>query len=104
MFDASKIGRSFPPFTIEVERGKVHELSLAIGDDNPMYHSQEAAQAAGYADVQLYPTSPTVFAFWVNTQKMQHQASIWLDLNRLLHATDAYEYLAPMSPCDTLTC
>ena len=46
MFDKSKIGYSFPPFTIEVERGKIRELALAIGDDNPIYQSREAAQAA----------------------------------------------------------
>src|SRR5260370_8235247 len=102
MFDASKIGRSFPPFTIEVERGKVHELALAIGDDNPMYHSQEAAQAAGYADVQLYPTSPTVFAFWGNTQKMEQQATLGIDLKRVLHGEEAYEYLPPIPPRHTL--
>jgi len=103
MFDASKIGQSFPPFTIEVERGKVHELALAIGDDNPLYQSREAAQAAGYADVELYPTSPTVFAFWGNTQKMEQQASLGMDLKRVLHGEEAYEYLAPIAPGDTLT-
>ncbi len=46
MFDKSKIGHSFPPFTVEVERGKIRELALAIGDDNPIYHSREAAHAA----------------------------------------------------------
>ena len=62
MFDKSKIGYSFPPFTIEVERGKIRELALAIGDDNPVYQSQEAAQAAGYPDVPLSPTAPL---FWI---------------------------------------
>src|SRR2546425_1198629 len=93
MFDRSKIGQSFPPFTIEVERGKVHELALAIGDDNPIYHSREAAQAADYADVPLLPTFPTVFAFWGNTQKMQQQASLGIELKRVLHGEEAYEYL-----------
>src|SRR5581483_4435334 len=68
MFDTSKIGQSFPPFTIEVERCKIHELALAIGDDNPIYHSREAAQAAGYKDVPLSPTAPTMFSFWGNTR------------------------------------
>ncbi len=103
MFDTSQIGQSFPPFTIEVERGKVHELALAIGDENPIYHSREAAQAADYADVPLYPTSPTVFAFWGNTQKMEQQASLGIELKRVLHGEEAYEYLAPISPGDTLT-
>src|SRR3974377_313774 len=56
MVDASKIGQSFPPFTIEVERGKVRELALAIGDENPVYQSRQAAQAEGYTEVPLYPT------------------------------------------------
>ncbi len=78
MFDASKIGQSFPPFTIEVERGKVRELALAIGDENPVYQSREAAQAAGYADVPLSPTSPTVFQFWgVGYPQMMEQ---WVSL------------------------
>src|SRR6184192_1075954 len=85
MFDTSKIGQSFPPFTIEVERCKIHELALAIGDDNPIYHSREAAQAAGYSDMPLYPTSPTVFAFWGNTQKMGQQAILGIELKRVLH-------------------
>ena len=100
MFDSSKIGQSFPPFTIQVERGKVHELALAIGDENPIYHSREAA---GYADMPLYPTSPTVFAFWGNTQKMGQQASLGIELKRVLHGEEAYEYLAPIAPGDTLT-
>ena len=103
MFDSSKIGQSFPPFTIQVERGKVHELALAIGDENPIYHSREAAQAAGYADMPLYPTSPTVFAFWGNTQKMGQQASLGIELKRVLHGEEGYEYLAPIAPGDTLT-
>ena len=63
MVDAGHIDQSFPPYTIEVERGKVRELALAIGDENAIYQSRQAAQAAGYADVPLYPTAPTVFTF-----------------------------------------
>jgi acyl dehydratase len=103
MFDKSMIGKSFPPFTIEVERGKIHELALAIGDDNPIYHSREAAQAAGYPDVPLFPTSPTVFTFWGNTQMGRQLASTGLNLMRILHGEEEYEYLAPIYPGDTLT-
>src|SRR5438874_10732633 len=100
MFDSSKIGQSFPPFTIQVERGKVHELALAIGDENPIYHSREAAQAAGYADMPLLPTSPTTFTFWGNTHKWEQLASLGIDVKRVLHGEEAYEYLAPISPGD----
>ncbi len=105
MFDASKIGQSFSPYTIEVERGKVRELALAIGDENPIYQSRQAAQAVGYADVPLYPTSPTVFTFWGvgYSQLLEHWSSLGIDVNRMLHGAEAIEYLAPIAPGDTLT-
>ena len=62
MFDKSKIGQSFAPFTYEVQRNKIHELNVAIGDENPIYHSREAAQEAGFPYVPLSLTSPTLLA------------------------------------------
>lgn len=104
MFDSSKIGQSFPPFTVEVERGKVRELAIAIGDDNPIYRSREAAQAAGYADVPMYPTSGTVFAFWGlgYPEMMEQWTSLGVDVNSVLHGEEAFEYLTPIFPGDTL--
>jgi len=103
MFDKSKIGQSFPPFSIEIERGKIRELALAIGDDNPIYQSREAAQAAGYPDVPLYPTSPTTFTFWGNTKMVGQLVSLGINVMRILHGEEEYEYLAPIYPGDTLT-
>jgi acyl dehydratase len=103
MVDQSKIGQSFPPFNIEVERGKIHELALALDDDNPIYHSRDAAQAAGYTDVPLFPTFPTVLTFWGNTHMMEHMVSLGIDVKRVLHGEEEFEYLAPITPGDRLT-
>ena len=103
MFDKSKVGHSFPPFTIEVERGKIHELALAIGDNNPIYHSREAAQSVGYSDIPLLPTMPTQFSFWGNTLSWEQLASVGINITRMLHSEEEYEYLAPVHPGDTLT-
>lgn len=103
MFDTSRVGQSFPPFTIEVERGKVHELALAIGDPNPIYHSKKAAQEAGYTDVPMFPTSPTVFGFWGNTEIVGHLVDMGISVMRILHGEEEYEYLAPIHPGDILT-
>jgi acyl dehydratase len=103
MFDTSKIGQSFPPFTIEVERCKIHELALAVGDANPIYHNREAAQQAGYKDVPLFPTAPTMFSFWGNTKFGSQLVSMGVDATRVLHGEEEYEYLSPIYPGDTLT-
>ena len=103
MFDKSIIGRSFPPFSIEVERGKIRELALAIGDENPVYSSKAEAQAAGYDDVPIYPTTPTTFTFWGNRQGIRQLVSAGINVMRILHGEEGYEYLAPIHPGDTLT-
>ena len=103
MFDQSKLGHSFPPFTIEVERCKIHELTLAIGDENPIYHSSEAALAHEYRDVPISPTTPTIFNFWGNTQLWNQLASAGLNTTRILHGEEEYQYLAPIYPGDRLT-
>ena len=103
MFDTSKIGQSFASFTIEVQRNKIHELTAAIGDGNPIYHSREAAQEAGFSDVPISPTSPTLFSFWGNRQRGSGLADLGINVARILHGEEEYEYLAPIYPNDVLT-
>lgn len=103
MFDTAFIGTSFPPFTIEVARAKLHEFALAIGETNPIYHSQQAARAAGYDDVQMLPTMPTQFEFWGNPGWMERLREIGLDTTRLLHVEQEFAYLHEVQPGDILT-
>jgi acyl dehydratase len=103
MFDQSKLGQSFPPFTIEVERCKIHELTQAIGDENPIYHSREAALANEYRDIPISPTTPTIFSFWGNTQLWSQLAAAGLNIMRVLHGEEEYQYQAPIYPGDLLT-
>jgi acyl dehydratase len=103
MFDQSKLGYSFPPFTLEVERCKIHELTLAIGDENPIYHSREGALAHEYRDVPISPTTPTIFSFWGNPQLWDQLAGAGLNIMRVLHGEEEYQYQAPIYPGDQLT-
>ena len=103
MFDTTKIGHSFPPFSVTIERAKIRELAIAIGDDNHVYLSQFAAQAAGYDDVPLPPTMATQFLFWGNTHFVEQLAELGFDVNRLMHREEEYEYLASVHPGETLT-
>ena len=102
MFNKDMLGHRFPPFTVEVERCKTHELALAIGDTNPIYQSRELAQAAGYRDIPLFPTTPTIFTFWGNTQLWNQLASVGINIERVLHGEEEYTYLAPIYPDDTI--
>lgn len=103
MFDTSKIGQKLATFTVEVQRNKINELTTAIGDTNPVYHSREAAQSAGFPDVPISPTSPTIFNFWGSSRRGEGMASLGINVTRILHGEEEYEYLAPIYPGDVLT-
>lgn len=103
MFDTTKFGHSFPPFSVTIEQAKIRELAIALGDDSLAYQSQQAAREAGYEDIPLPPTMATQFLFWGNTHFIAQLAEPGLDVNRLMHREEEYEYLAPMHPGETLT-
>lgn len=103
MLDTSFIGKSFPSFTIEVERAKLREFALSIGATDPIYYSSQEAQAAGYEDIQMLPTMPTQFEFWGNPGWMEQLRQIGLNPTRLLHVEQEFEYLREIQPGDTLT-
>lgn len=103
MFETRFIGQSFPAFSIEVERVKLHEFALAVGQQDPIYNSRQAAREAGYEDVQMLPTMPTQFEFWGNPGWMERLREIGLNTERLLHAEQDFEYLGAIVPGDVLS-
>ena len=102
MADKSAVGKEFPPYTWEVERGKIREMAQAIGDDSPIYTNREAAVKEGYKDVVAPPTFTTVPGHWtgvgVNVLK-----ELGVNYSRVLHGEERYEYYQEIYPGDVLT-
>jgi acyl dehydratase len=96
------IGFEFAPFRFVVERGKIREFALAIGDDNPIYTDQAAAAEAGFADVTIPPTFPTVIDMWGGPDFFQLVEALQLDLLKVLHGEQEYEYLGDVYPGDEI--
>ena len=67
------------PSRAKVERTGVHLFTKAFRDANPVYHSAEAARAAGFADVPCPPTYTFVMAHgggWPDLQPEAPKAAI----------------------------
>lgn len=94
MVDPSLKGKTFAPFSYTIERGKVREFLLAIGDHNPAYQVD---------DPPLPPTFPTLFLFWGSGGLEGRLKEIGIDIWNVLHAEQDYEYLAPLHIGDTVT-
>lgn len=101
--DMSYKGREFEPFTFEVERGKIKELCLAIGDENQIFLDRDVAKASGYKDTPAPLTFATVMNFWGYPEVWDRMTEMGVDVKRLLHAKEEYEYFSPIYPGDVLT-
>lgn len=102
MTDASAVGKEYPPFLWEVERGKIRELVQAIGDKNPVYLDRDAALKAGYQDTPASPTFITVPLMWTNAL-FKFIKDMNIDFAKVLHGEETYEYFQEIYPGDVLT-
>jgi len=102
MADASQVGRKYDLAPWEVERGKIRELAMAIGDPNPIYTNREVAVKEGYKDTPVPPTFATVPGNWQsNTQELMDDLKI--NYMMILHGGEEYEYHKDIYPGDTIT-
>jgi acyl dehydratase len=61
---AELVGKRLAPAVVAVERGPVQIFATAVGDDNPVYRSAEAAAAAGLDGIPVPPTFVFASAYW----------------------------------------
>ncbi|MDH5656680.1 MAG: MaoC family dehydratase N-terminal domain-containing protein, partial [Spirochaetia bacterium] len=103
--DLSKdiIGHKLNPLPFTVERGKLREFCLAIGETNPIYTDPEAARSEGFRDTPVPPTFQTVFVFWGYPEIWNDMKSLGIDVERLLHMKEQYHYHHPVYPGDEIT-
>lgn len=97
MVDPKHTGTQFPPFSFDVDRDKVRAFAEAIGDPNPAYVAEDDDSFA------LPPTFPITFMLMgAGDMLWKELENIGVDLLRLLHSEQEYEYLAPIAPGDTI--
>jgi acyl dehydratase len=101
--DLSYKGKEIAVYTFEVDRSKIRELAAAIGDPNPIFTDPGAAKKEGYADTPAPLTFATVMTFGGCPGIWDLMRGMGIDITRLLHAKEEYEYLAPIYPGDVVT-
>jgi acyl dehydratase len=100
--DQSFVGRATPASApYEVSREKIREFADAIGDNNPAYHDQAAAQALGYADVIAPPTFPIVMTMR-SANLIIKDPELGVDYSRVVHGEQAFVYSRPIRAGDVL--
>ncbi len=90
MLNRDVIGKTYGPHTYDVERSKIRELAVALGDRNPVFADGMVAQ----------PTFVTLLNFWVPQDSLYNDMGI--DNRYLLHGEQEYEYFADIRPDMTI--
>lgn len=91
MIDRRHIGTELPPFTVDVERGRLRFFAKATGQDDPVYSDDEAARAAGFPALPVPPT----FLFCLEMDAPNPGAIrelLGLDYRRILHGEQGYAF------------
>ncbi|HAR49263.1 MAG TPA: MaoC family dehydratase [Smithella sp.] len=109
MADRSKLGMEFPAYTFTIEKDKIIEFVIAVSQKNSeeqinlIYCDEEAAQKAGYRGIPIPPTFPTCSFFWTGGGLMGTAKILGIDLSRLLHREEEYEYFGNIYAGDVIT-
>jgi len=102
MLDSSKVGHEFPAFTVDVEKGRLRFFAKAIGETNPIYTDESAAQAAGYPAIPAPPS----YMFSIDLDGPELLPIIGLldlDIGRVLHGSQEFEYLGQIYAGDRIS-
>jgi len=91
--DRSAIGQWGPETTMRVEYGKVREFARAIKDDNAAFAGDEALAP---------PTFLMTIAHWTEGATSGGVRAVKLDMRRLLHGEQEFEYVKPIHAGDVL--
>ena len=109
MADQSKLGFEFPVYTFTVEEEKIIEFAIAVSQKenkeqiNPIYYDEDAAKKAGYQGIPVPPTFPTISFFWTGGGLMATIKTLGIDISKLLHREEEYEYFGSIYAGDVLT-
>lgn len=99
---STKIDLAFEPYSFVVEKGKIREFALAIGDDNPIYLDKEEAVANGFSDVPIPPSFATVMDMWAGPDFDTICKLLELNPLKVLHGEMSYCYLTDICAGDEL--
>lgn len=97
------VGSELFKFQYAVEKSKIRELVEAVGDRNPVYKDPIIARELGYEDVIAPPTFGELIDCWGGDFVNRACSKLGINPIKLLHAGQAYEYLAPIYPGQVIT-
>ncbi len=96
------IGKEYPSFSAEIEKGRLRQFANAIGETDPVYSDEGAAREAGYGSLPAPPT----FAFAIAMEAGQ-SVNILQDMDipftKAVHGAQGFTYKKAICAGDEIT-
>jgi acyl dehydratase len=92
------IGPVGEPVTMEVERGAVRRMALALDNHDPIHFDEAAAKARGYRGIAA--PWPFLWSYFFNCTEYHHDFPFG---KATVHGQDDYEFHEPMIVGDAIT-
>ncbi len=102
MIDKSYLGRTFPPLSVDVEKWQLQFFAKAVGETNPIYFDEVAAQAEGYRSI-LAPPTYAVSLSLAEPDPFAKFVAMGINLGKILHAQQQFQYYGPICAGDRVT-
>jgi len=103
MINRELIGHKTPPMVLDVEPFQLRLFAKAIGETNPIYFDEKAAIAAGHRNILAPPTFTQCLSFGNTADPFASWGEMGIDIARVLHGEQKFEYTAPIYAGDTIT-
>jgi acyl dehydratase len=98
--DLTAVGKTFPPYEVRIERGKIAEFAAAIGDENPIYRDPDYAAKTSAGAIVAPPTMLRSFLFETPDSVEALKVRDW---SFIVHGEQEFEYFTPVRAGDVLT-
>lgn len=87
MIDRGHIGRTWPAWEVDIEKGRLRVLARAIGETRPVYVDEAAARAAGFRSI-LAPLTLPFCLLMDDPNGLGYLADLGIPVGRMLHAEE----------------
>ncbi|HBW35139.1 MaoC family dehydratase N-terminal domain-containing protein [Desulfosporosinus sp. BICA1-9] len=98
-----KVGQEVASFEFTIEKGKLREVALAIGDLNPIYLDSDAAKEIGYQDVVAQPTFGFIMGLWGGADFDVLVRELDMNPIKVLHGEQEFLYYDEINPGEVLS-
>ncbi|WP_420621334.1 FAS1-like dehydratase domain-containing protein [Candidatus Poriferisodalis sp.] len=98
------------PVTVVIDRREAQRYAYAVGDENPIYFDEAAAQAAGYRTLVAPPTYVTHAVMQPQTASDLRTDGLYRDgtgvrllVNRMMFGGEEWDFIEPVCIGDEIT-